>query len=119
MQGPSRTLATAALLGLCALATSGSALAGGGRNGTGGLPTVDTVWGFGYGPGASTYWPSASVAEDSGTFRYEYPVPAGHDVRAIAVDLSSSGFRHRRVAGPGIIYYHGELPRPYRTNQYW
>jgi len=40
-------------------------------------------------------------------------------VRAIAVDLSSSGFRHRRVAGPGIIYYHGELPRPYRTNQYW
>ncbi|MDN4986772.1 hypothetical protein QY049_26785 [Bradyrhizobium sp. WYCCWR 13022] len=119
MQGTSRILAVAALLGLGTIVTTGSALAGGSRNGTGGLPTVDNVWGLGYGWGSSTYWPNSPVAEDGGTFRYEYPASAGHDVRAIAVELSRSGFRHRRVAGPGIIYYHGELPRPYRMNQYW
>ncbi|MDN5005315.1 hypothetical protein ACFQZO_31125 [Bradyrhizobium sp. GCM10027634] len=115
----SHMLAAAALLGIGALMTSGPALADGSRNGTGGLPTVETVWGIGYGQGSPSYWPLSAVAEDSGTFRYEYPAPAGHDVRAIAVELTGSGFRHRRVAGPGLFYYHGELPRPYHMNPYW
>ena len=41
----------------------------------------------------------------------EYPVPAGRDVTAIAVDLVNSRFRHRRVTGPGVVYG--------RNSYYW
>lgn len=119
MQGTSKILAAAALLGIGALMTPGSALADGPRNGTGGLPTVENGRGFGYGQGPSFYGQYAPVAEDSYVFNYEYPAFVGHDVRATAVDLSNSGFRHRRSIGPGIVYYRGEYPRPYRINQYW
>ncbi|MBR0786873.1 hypothetical protein [Bradyrhizobium iriomotense] len=119
MRGTSYILAAAALLGIGTLVTSGSAVAGGTRMGTGGLPTVENAWGFGYGQGPSFYGQYAPLAEDSYVFSYEYPVFAGRDVRAIAVDLTNSRFRHRPVAGPGIIYYRGQYPRPYRMNQYW
>jgi len=119
MRGTSYIVAAAALVGIGALTASGSALAGGTRMGTGGLPTVENAWGFGYGQGPSFYGQYAPIADDGHAFSYEYPVFVGHDVRAIAVDLSNSRFRHRPVAGPGIIYYRGQYPRPYRINQYW
>ncbi len=119
MRGTSKILTAAALLGIGALMTSGSALAGGPRNGTGGLPDVENAWGFGYGQGPSFNGQNGPVADHSYVFNYEYPVFVGHDVRAIAVDLTGSGFRHRRVVGPGIVYYRGQHPRPYRINQYW
>ncbi len=116
MQRTSNILAAAALLGIGALMTSGSALAGGARNGTGGLPDAENGWGFRYGPGASFNAQNTPAADQSYVFNYEHLFLAGHDVHAIAVELTRSGFRHRRVGGPGIVCYRGQHPRSYRIN---
>jgi hypothetical protein len=105
MKRTARVLLAVSILGFSAVATSGSALAGGALGDTGGLPTPQYPWGFGYG--------YAHPAYDSYVFAYEYPVYTGHDVTAIAVDLVNSRFRHRRVVGPGVVYYRSKYPNPY------
>jgi hypothetical protein len=45
------------------------------------------------------------IVYDSYAIRYENPVYTGRDVTAVAVDFVNSHFRHRRVAGPGVIYH--------------
>lgn len=93
-----RVLLAVSLLGLSGVATSGSALADGVRQ----WP-ADPVfpWGFGYGS-PPTY--------DGYLFSRGYPTYTGYDVSAIAVDLTNSGFRHRRVVGPGAVF---SRPRTY------
>ena len=105
MNSAARVLLATVMLWFSAVATSGSALAAGARSGTGGLPTSDYSWGFGYGfygKGPVYYGQYASPAYDGYDFPYEYPVYTGGNVTAIAVDLVNSRFRHRRVAGPGV-----------------
>jgi hypothetical protein len=76
-----RVLLAVSMLGLSAVATSGSsALADVPRTGY-------SVFAYG-----------------------EYPVAAGRDVTAVAVYLVNSRFRHRRVAGPGVVW---------TRNPYW
>ena len=69
----------------------------------GGLAPPAYAWGPGYGNGPAYYGDA-----------YEYPSYTGGDVTAIAVDMFNSRFRHRRVVGPGVVYYRGEYPRTYR-----
>jgi hypothetical protein len=96
MNGTARILLALSLFGLSAVATSGSALADGALSGS-----PQFLWGFGYGS-PPTY--------DGYVFTHGYPVYTGHDVSVIAVDLVNSRFRHRRVVGPGFVFY---PPRPY------
>ncbi|MCC8939148.1 hypothetical protein H8A99_22395 [Bradyrhizobium sp. Arg68] len=97
MKRTPRLLLAVSLLGLSALASSGSALADGD-----GAPFAPRFpWGFGYGS-PPTY--------DGYLFSNGYPVYTGRDVTAIAVDLVNARFRHRRVVGPGVIY---SQPNPY------
>ena len=120
MKKTALALSTAAALGLSAVAVSGPALAGEARTGTGGLATPAYPLGYGfYGNGPVYYGEYGPPAYDSYAFAYEYPAYTGGDVTAISVDLSNYRFRHRRVVGPGVVYYRGELPRPYRVNPYW
>ena len=106
-------LATTVILGLGTVATS--ALAGG-LVPLGGLAPTN-AWAWGAGPAYyGDYGPSAY---DSYVFAYQYPVYTGGQVTAVAVDLSNSRFRHRRVAGPGVAWYGSKYPRWYRVNRYW
>ena len=103
-------LATAATLGLGTVALSGPALADGARTAIGGLPAPA----YGWGPGYGYYGNGPAYYGDP----YMYPSYTGSDVTAIAVDMVNSRFRHRRVVGPGVVYYRGEYPRIYRVNRY-
>ena len=107
-------LATAAALGLTAVATP--ALAGG-LVALGGLPPPATAWAYGSGP--TYYGDYVPSAYDSYAFAYQYPVYTGGQVTAIAVDLANYRFRHRRVAGPGVAWYGSQYPRSYRVHRYW
>jgi hypothetical protein len=107
-------LATAATLGLSTVATS--ALAGG-LVALGGLPPPANAWAWGNGP--AYFGEYAPSAYDSYVFAYQYPIYTGRQVTAIAVDLSSSRFRHRRVAGPGVAWYGSHYPRVSRVHRYW
>jgi hypothetical protein len=91
MKRSARVLATVATLGLI-----------------GGLAPPAYAWGPGYG----YYGNGPAYYGDP----YEYPSYTGSDVTAIAVDMINSRFRHRRVVGPGVVYYRGEYPRTY---WYW
>lgn len=100
MKRTARVLLTLSILGFSAVNITGSALADDTLRGA----TPQYRWGFyGYAP----------TAYDS-YFAYEYPVYAGRDVTAIAVDLVNSRFRHRRVTGPGVVYHRSEYPNQYR-----
>jgi hypothetical protein len=74
----------------------------------GGLAPPAYAWGPGYG----YYGNGPAYYGDP----YMYPSYTGSDVTAIAVDMVNSRFRHRRVVGPGVVYYRGEYPRTY---WYW
>jgi hypothetical protein len=105
MRRTARVLATVATLGLIA-----------------GLAPPAYAWGFGYGyygNGPAYSGEYGPTAYDSAAFAYEYPSYTGGDVTAISVDMFNSRFRHRRVVGPGVLYYRGEYPRTYRVNRYW
>jgi hypothetical protein len=78
-----RILVAISILGLSALAPSALA------------DDAQFAWGFGYGS-RPTY--------DGYLYSRGYPVYVGHDVTAIAVDLTNSRFRHRRVTGPGVVF---------------
>lgn len=122
MKKATRALTSAAIIGFGIVATFASATAGEERSGIGALPAPAYGWGLGYGSyGSGPIYSGeyAPLAGDSYVFSYEYPVYAGGDVTAVAVDLINSRFRHRRVTGPGIVFYRGEFPRPYRMNPYW
>jgi hypothetical protein len=120
MKRIARILLAAAIVGFAPVAPSGAALAAG-RSGTGGLPTPEYSWGFGwgyYGKGPVFSGQYATATYD-GYFAYDYPVYIGGDVTATAVDLVNSRFRHRRAVGPGVVYYRSEYPRPSRVNSHW
>ena len=85
MKGTVRALVTVSALALSGVATSGPALA------DGALPAPQFPWGFGYGS-PPTY--------DGYLFSRGYPAYTGYDVSAVAVDLTNSRFRHRRVVAP-------------------
>ena len=106
-------LAAAATLGLGSVATS--ALAGG-LVPLGGLPPTN-AWGWDAGP--TYYGDYGPSAYDSYVFACQYPVYTGRQVTAVAVELSNSRFRHRRVAGPGVAWYGSKYPRFYRVSRYW
>jgi hypothetical protein len=112
MKKTALALATAAALGLSAVAVSESALAGEARTGTGGLPTLPYPIGVGFYDHNPVYYGEHAPlpAYGSYAFAYAYPVYTGGDVTAVAVDFTNSRFRHRRVVGPGVVYYQGEWP---------
>ena len=105
-------LATAAALGLSALATPSLA---GGLVAVGGLPPAPWAW-YGAGPAYYGYGP---LAYDSYVFANQYPLYTGRTVTAVAVELSNSRFRRHRVAGPGVAYYQSQYPRGYRIHPNW
>lgn len=120
MKTTAKALLAATVLGFGAAA--GPAIADGMRNGAVRLTIPENDWTFGwgsYGNGPVYDGAPAPRAYDSYSFAYDYPVYTGSDVTAISVDLIDSRFRHRRVAGPGVVYYRSEYPRPYRVNPYW
>lgn len=104
-------LAAAATLGLGAVATPAQADF---RVALGGLSPANA-----WGSGPSYYGDYVPSAYDSYVFSYQYPVYTGRQVTAIAVDMSTSRFRHRRVTGPGVAWYGSNYPRFYRVNRYW
>lgn len=107
-------LATAATLGFCAATTS--ALAGG-LVPVGGLPPLAYGWGY-YGNGPVYSGEYGPLAYDD-PFSYQYPIFTGRQVTATAVEMVNSRFRHRRVVGPGVAWYRGEIPRAYRVDRNW
>ena len=96
MKATARILLAVSMLGLGAVATSGSALA----DGAPGAP-----WQFTWRPGCGS-----PATYDGYVFAGGCPVYTGYDVTATAVDLTPSGFRHRRVVGPGVVFHR---PHPY------
>ena len=122
MKTTARALLVATALSFGAAASAGPAIADGIRNGAVRPTAPEYDWAFGwgsYGNGPVYDGEHAPRAYDSYGFAYEYPVYTGSDVTAISVDLINSRFRHRRVTGPGVVYYRGEYPRPYHVNPYW
>ena len=114
-----RILLATAMLGLCAAATSGPALADGPRSGAWAGWSTHDAWGYGFHGAGPTYYGEYTRGVYDGYFVYDYPVYTGFDVAAVGAGFVNSRWRRQRVMGPGVVYYRGELPRGYHVNPYW